>query len=204
MTRKELKRIVELETKKIYEIGFPKPKANLAFIKIVCFLTKNNRYYRARLLKAWRFYSFYKSKSSFWLLLQFFWFRVYNKYSILLNTQLGSASLGEGFVFVHQNILLTKNSVIGKNVTLLGDNCLAAGKYSPKNKSNAPILGDRVWMGYGSIAVGGVFIADDCFVGAGAVITKDIPLPGSIVIGTNHVVGNIFDEAHRNSALKWW
>jgi maltose O-acetyltransferase len=39
-------------------------------------------------------------------------------------------------------------------------------------------IGDRVWLGVGAIVLPGVTIADDVVVGAGAVVTRDCPVPG--------------------------
>lgn len=41
---------------------------------------------------------------------------------------------------------------------------------------------DNVWLGGGVIVVGGVTIGEDSVVGAGAVVTKDVP-PGVVVVG---------------------
>ena len=43
-------------------------------------------------------------------------------------------------------------------------------------------IGTNVWLGGGSIVIGGVTIGDDAVVGAGAVVTKDVP-SGATVIG---------------------
>ncbi len=52
-------------------------------------------------------------------------------------------------------------------------------------KNAAPILGDNVELGYGAIVLGGVHIANNVHIGAGAIITKDILEEGSIVVGNN-------------------
>ena len=43
-------------------------------------------------------------------------------------------------------------------------------------------IGDDVWIGRRVIILPGVTIGDGCIIGAGAVITKDIP-PYSVVVG---------------------
>lgn len=43
-------------------------------------------------------------------------------------------------------------------------------------------IGDYVWVGFNALIMPGVTIGDRCIIGAGSVVTRDIP-PGSIVVG---------------------
>jgi acetyltransferase-like isoleucine patch superfamily enzyme len=45
------------------------------------------------------------------------------------------------------------------------------------------VIGDGVWIGFGAIVLGGVTIGDRSVIGAGAVVSKDVP-PDSIVVGS--------------------
>jgi maltose O-acetyltransferase len=44
------------------------------------------------------------------------------------------------------------------------------------------VIGDNVWLGGGAIVLAGVTIGADSVVGAGAVVTRDVP-PGVVVVG---------------------
>ena len=44
------------------------------------------------------------------------------------------------------------------------------------------VIGDNVWLGGGAIVLAGVSIGADSVVGAGAVVTRDVP-PGVVVVG---------------------
>jgi len=44
------------------------------------------------------------------------------------------------------------------------------------------ILGDRVYVGVNATFLPGVTVGDDCIIGAGAIVTKDIPT-GSVAVG---------------------
>jgi acetyltransferase-like isoleucine patch superfamily enzyme len=50
----------------------------------------------------------------------------------------------------------------------------------------APVLGARVFVGFGAVIVGGVTIGDDTYIAANAVVTKSIPA-GKLVVDTNRV-----------------
>jgi len=70
---------------------------------------------------------------------------------------------------------------IGPNVQLLtATHPLDAGLRRSKWESAAPIvLGDNVWIGGGALVLPGVSVGEDTVVGAGAVVTRD--LPGGVV-----------------------
>lgn len=50
------------------------------------------------------------------------------------------------------------------------------------NGTESPTIGNRVKIHAGAIVIGGIHLGDDCVVGAGAVVTKDVP-PGAVVGG---------------------
>jgi maltose O-acetyltransferase len=73
---------------------------------------------------------------------------------------------------------------IGPNVQLLtATHPLAAGPRRDKWESAQPItIEDNVWLGGGVIVCPGVTIGDDTVVGAGAVVTRDLPA-GVVAVG---------------------
>lgn len=54
--------------------------------------------------------------------------------------------------------------------------------YSWKGLGQVVMIGDDVWIGYGSVVLSGVSIGEGCIVAAGSVVSKDVP-PYSIVGG---------------------
>lgn len=77
---------------------------------------------------------------------------------------------------------------------------------APDELSDPVSIGSDVWIGYGAIILSGVNIGDHCIVGAGAVVTSDIPA-NSIAVGQPaRVVGERFAEAdlllHRSQLLR--
>jgi maltose O-acetyltransferase len=43
-------------------------------------------------------------------------------------------------------------------------------------------IGHNVWIGGGAIVLPGVTVGDDAVIGAGSVVTRDVP-PGAVVVG---------------------
>jgi acetyltransferase-like isoleucine patch superfamily enzyme len=60
-------------------------------------------------------------------------------------------------------------------------------------------IGERVWIGANCTILGGVTIGDQTVIGAGAVVTKDIP-PYSVAVGVPARVVRTFDESEIDSA----
>ncbi|WP_422771682.1 sugar O-acetyltransferase [Plantactinospora sp. WMMC1484] len=73
---------------------------------------------------------------------------------------------------------------IGPNVQLLTPHHpLAAEPRRAKWEAARPIaIGDNAWLGGGAIVLGGVTIGADTVVGAGSVVTRDLP-PGVLALG---------------------
>ncbi len=71
----------------------------------------------------------------------------------------------------------------------------------PDRLSHVTTVGSDVWIGFGVIVLSGVSIGDSSIIGAGAVVTKDIP-PNSIAVGNPaKVIGTRFEP---ESFLKHW
>lgn len=70
----------------------------------------------------------------------------------------------------------------------LGDDCLIHGNNVLGNKGvypfdQLPTLGNYVDVGVGAVIIGKIEIADDCRIGANAVVTKSFTTPGSVIVG---------------------
>ena len=85
-------------------------------------------------------------------------------------------------------------------------------KYDPleyidwKGKRWDAVVGNDVWIGSRAILLGAVKIGDGAVVGAGAVVTKDVP-PYAIVVGNPaKVIGYRFEEnkIRKLLNLRWW
>ena len=78
-------------------------------------------------------------------------------------------------IVINKNVKFGKNCVIFQNVTI-GDNC------SGKSENKYPTIGDNVVIYANAVVIGGITIGDNAVIGAGAIVTKDVP-QNTIVVG---------------------
>ncbi len=84
----------------------------------------------------------------------------------------------KGLVIMHTGpLLVNEKVVVGKNC------CLHMNTAIVSSGHKEPVLGDGVWLGYGSVVLGGITIADNVVIGAGAVVNKSIEEPNIAVGG---------------------
>lgn len=87
-----------------------------------------------------------------------------------------NAQIGPGLYFPHPGfVTVAGGAVIGENCTLAPGVVLGHALGGRHSESGAPRLGDRVYLGPGSIVIGPVTIGDDALVGVGAVVTRSVP-----------------------------
>ena len=87
--------------------------------------------------------------------------------------------IGAGVNIWHGGIVINGN---------LGEDCIIHGNTIIGNKGigredEYPTLGNRVDVGVGANIIGKVFVADDCVIGAGALVLKDFTTAKSIIVG---------------------
>lgn len=87
-----------------------------------------------------------------------------------------SISIGEG-TMVGANVLITDSDWHSEDMRSRGDNSISIGK--------------KVWIGEGAKILKGVTIGDNSLVGAGCVVTKDIPADTIVVGNPCREVGSI-------------
>jgi len=88
--------------------------------------------------------------------------------------------IGQGSVIVCCSSLgIGANALIGEHVTIRDQDHGTADRDSPyrtQELETEPIaIGENVWLGAGVCVLKGVTIGDDAVIGAGAVVTHDIP-----------------------------
>ncbi len=92
----------------------------------------------------------------------------------------GTINLNEDYSYL---LILGNRVTIGPNVSFLCSMHPEKSKLSKIYGKTEPIvIEDDVWIGAGAIIMGGVKIHECSIVGAGAVVTKDVP-PYTVVVG---------------------
>lgn len=91
---------------------------------------------------------------------------------------LETRDIGGGFVLMHgMGTSINGLSRIGSNCTIYHNVLIGVGK----DLHHAPIIGDDVTIGYGAILLGDIRIGNRVRIGAGTVVTQDIPDDTTVV-----------------------
>ena len=102
-----------------------------------------------------------------------------NKLGLTAGIEIAVGKVEAGVRIAHPNVIL--NGYVGEGCVFHGNNVLGNKRTGEKNA--VPKLGKRVDVGVGAIIIGDVEIADDCVIGAGAVVTKSFKEPGTVIVG---------------------
>lgn len=102
-----------------------------------------------------------------------------NKLGAVLGIEIVPNSIGNNVRICHQNVII--NGKVGDNCVFHGNNVI--GNKRTGAKQEVPTIGNNVDIGVGAIVIGGIEIADDCVIGAGAVVTKSFCIPGTVIAG---------------------
>jgi len=91
------------------------------------------------------------------------------------------ATIGRGLFIDHgMGVVIGETAIVGDNVTLYQGVTLG-GTGKEKGKRH-PTVGNNVVIGTGAKVLGNITIGDDSYVGANAVVIRDVP-PNSTVVG---------------------
>lgn len=120
--------------------------------------------------------------------LMFLWkYRLKNNAAVKLGIGISENSCDIGLRIYHEgSVIINGNAKIGKNLHLHGRNCIGnRGVTGVDDEANwaTPIIGDNVEFGMGASAIGGITIADDTKIGAGAVVVKSSEQVGATLVG---------------------
>ena len=75
--------------------------------------------------------------------------------------------------------IISHKAKVGKNCTIYHQVTIGSG---------SAIIGDNVTIGYGAKIIGDVIIGNNCWIGANAVITKNVPDGATVVPGEMRIL----------------
>ena len=91
------------------------------------------------------------------------------------------ATIGDGLFIDHgMGVVIGETSIIGNNVTLFQG--VTLGGTGKERGKRHPSIGDNVVIGTGAKVLGNITVGDNSYIGANAVVVRDVP-PNSTVVG---------------------
>lgn len=103
-----------------------------------------------------------------------------NRIGNRLGFEISGAGIGAGLAIYHNGpVVIHGKAILGMNCSLHGDNCIGNDGIT----DDCPVIGNDVDIGFGAKIIGRVRIADNCKIGAGAVVVKDFLEQGSVIGG---------------------
>ena len=117
------------------------------------------------------------------------------------NVTIGNFVKIESACYIPTHVTIGTRVFLGPGVIMTNDRfpLKLRDEYEPEG----PILEDGVTLGGGVTICPGVRIGADCFVAAGAIVTRDVP-PNSLVVGAPGIIKPLPDKLReRNMALSW-
>jgi serine O-acetyltransferase len=118
------------------------------------------------------------------------------------------AEIGRGFFIDHgMGVVIGQTAIIGDNVTLFqGVTLGGTGKEKGKRHPN---IGNNVVIGTGAKVLGNITIKDNSYIGANAVVIKDVPenstvvgVPGRVTKQDGRKIDGLFDHIHVLDPIK--
>lgn len=121
----------------------------------------------------------YNQSGKYAKLLRIYYKIRFHQMSVKLGIFIGPNCCGKGLSIAHINCIeINENAKIGENLRIHEGVTIGAS-----GGTDAPIIGDCVFLGSGCKVMGKVAIASHCVVGANAVVVKDIDEEGITVGG---------------------
>ena len=90
--------------------------------------------------------------------------------------------IGGGWKIIHSwGIVMNSHTIAGENFTIL------SGSVVGVNHTGTPKFGNNVYLGAHSLVIGGVSIGNDVEIGAGAIVTHDVPDNAVVICDSAHI-----------------
>jgi len=79
-------------------------------------------------------------------------------------------------------LVINDRTIIGANCVLRHSTTIGVSVTSENFEGTAPVIGNNVDIGSNVVILGPITVGDDVIIGAGSVVTKDVPA-GAVIIG---------------------
>lgn len=156
--------------------------------KLLDFIIKPESYYTGKYIHLLRMEEKFTFETHHKLCAYFYKSRK-NRLGAKLGFIISAGCFDEGLKLEHYgSVIVNPKARIGKNCIIHGNCCIGSNGGYP---DDSPIIGDNVDIGQFAQILGGIQIADNVKIGAGAVVVKDVLTPGVTVVG---VPGHIVDK----------
>ena len=109
-------------------------------------------------------------------------YRVIVEYILCVELRMGT-EVGRGLKIEHGfGLVINDRTIIGQNVHLRHCTTIGCVKLPDGSQGPSPIIGDNVEIGANCVILGGIRIGNYAKIGAGSVVTKDVP-DNAVVVG---------------------
>ena len=152
--------------------------------RLIYFLSSSECYWPCKYIRTLRYFEYYLNKKrNLFDIIPYWWYRLkLRRLKLKTGIYIYPNSLGKGAFLVHPGFMrVGKVAHVGENATILP--MVLFGKKSPGIENPDIYVGDNVYISTGVTILGPVKIGNNVTIGAGAVVTKDIP--------DNAVVGGV-------------
>lgn len=110
----------------------------------------------------------------------YYWRRRKNDLGARLGIIIYAGTCGKGLRIWHYgSTIISGDAKLGENCTFHGQACIG----NDGSSTAAPVIGNNVDIGVGAKVLGGITIADDVKIGAGAVVTRSCLEKGATLVG---------------------
>jgi putative colanic acid biosynthesis acetyltransferase WcaB len=94
-----------------------------------------------------------------------------------------STQVGSGFKIEHgYSLVINDHAIIGKNVHVRHCTTIGCVKLPDGSQGPSPVIEDDVEIGANVCIIGGIHVGRGSIIGAGSVVTKDVP-SGAVMVG---------------------
>lgn len=126
-----------------------------------------------------KYYETHKGLILLYLLERF----IYNRQCAKCGCDIPShVSIGAGFRMDHPHgVVINSKAKIGSSFTIKSGAVIGA------NDKGVPVIGDNVLVGVHALLIGGIVIGDNAEIGAGAIVTHDVPQNAVVICDAAHI-----------------